>query len=452
VYNNIKKIHLIGIGGIGVSGIAELLHQHGYLVTGSDVRRSETVKHLESVGINVALGHSASNIQGADLAVYSSAISEENPEMVAAAELGIPVIPRAEMLAELMRLNYGIAVAGAHGKTSTTSMIAHILVEAKMDPTIVVGGRMDNFGGTNARLGSGEFIVAEADESDGSFNKLSPSIAVVTNIDREHMEYYKTMRRLKSSFLSFLNKVPFYGLAVINADDPYLQILSKRITRRVVTFGWKPTSHYRILSYEVTNEGSQTRIKTRASEADLRLKVPGKHNLLNALAAFAVADELSIPMETTLEALYSYQGVQRRFQYMGEIDGVHFIDDYAHHPTEIRVTLEAARERFPEAKLRAVFQPHRFSRVEDLFQEFTDCFNNSDGVYITNIYSAGEKNDGHIHGELLVENMQRSGNRSALFVDSAKEGLLQARSKSKPGDVILTLGAGDIPNVYRDLF
>ncbi|MCB0403856.1 MAG: UDP-N-acetylmuramate--L-alanine ligase [Bdellovibrionales bacterium] len=452
MYNKIHRIHLIGIGGIGVSGIAELLQIHGYTVTGSDLRESDTVRRLRSLGIQVFLGHQAENVVGAELVVYSSAVGPSNPELSYARELGLPTIRRAEMLAELMRLKHGIAVAGAHGKTTTTSMIATILLEAKLDPTIIVGGRMDNIGGTNARMGTGKFLVTEADESDGSFNKLTPSIAVVTNMDREHMEYYQTMRKLKRSFLSFLNKVPFYGLSVFNGDDPYLQLLRRRVTRRKVTFGKKPKNDYCIQQYSVTPDGTESRIRIGNGEQRLKLRVPGIHNLYNALAALAVADELAIPRSISSEALYAYTGVQRRFQEKGKRDGVLYIDDYAHHPTEIRVTLAAARERFPGAKIRAVFQPHRFSRVEDLFDEFSECFKDSDAVCVTDIYAAGESNEQGLHSELLVENMHRRGITQATYVKSPLDGVAHLSAQSQSGDVILTLGAGDIPSVYRELF
>ncbi|MFM8312977.1 MAG: UDP-N-acetylmuramate--L-alanine ligase, partial [Deltaproteobacteria bacterium] len=338
MYNKVSRIHLIGIGGIGMSAIAELLLREGYQVSGSDLKANEIVRGLISRGVKFYQGHTRENVLDTELVVYSSAINEQNPEMAQALSQQTPVIPRAEMLAELMRLKYGIAVAGAHGKTTTTSMIATILMEGNLDPTIVVGGRMDNFGGTNARLGSGEFMVVEADESDGSFNKLSPSIAVVTNMDREHMDYYKTMSRLKKAFLSFLNKVPFYGLSVICGDDPYLRVLSSKIDRRKKTYGFKAHNHYRVLSYQSNSNGTQSLIQMDHEKFELNLQVPGQHNVLNALAALIVAEELSIPRDTALSALSKFQGVQRRFQKRGEKDGVLFIDDYAHHPSEIRAT------------------------------------------------------------------------------------------------------------------
>jgi UDP-N-acetylmuramate--alanine ligase len=437
MYKKINRIHLIGIGGIGMSGIAELLVRNGYSVSGSDLSRG---------------GHSAEHIEGAELVVYSSAIRPDNPELVAATEKGIPTIPRAEMLAELMRMKYGIAVAGAHGKTTTTSMISTVLMEAGLDPTIVVGGRLDNFGGTNARLGGGEFMVVEADESDGSFNKLSPSIAIVTNLDREHMDYYRTMRRLRKAFLSFLNSVPFYGLCVFCGDDPYLRMLQYRVTRRKKTYGFSTNNHYRVESYTVSGQGTECRVGVDGSTEALRLQVPGRHNVLNALAALAVADELSIPRSRSLKGLAAFQGVQRRFQKRGEIEGVVFIDDYAHHPSEIRATLSAAREQYPDVKIRVVFQPHRYSRVEDLFEQFSRCFQDCDAIAITDIYAAGEAVIPGVESGGLVERIRREGVENSRHIPSAMEGIQTWLAQSKPGDIILTLGAGDLPNVYKQLF
>lgn len=452
MYKKINKIHLIGIGGIGMSGIAELLTRHGYVVSGSDLRTSETVRHLESLGIRVMLGHAESHVNGTELIVYSSAIRDDNPEIAAAIDKNIPLISRTEMLAELMRIKYGIAVAGTHGKTTTTSMIATILMEANWDPTIVVGGRMDNFGGTNARLGSGEFMVVEADESDGSFNKLSPSIAVVTNIDREHMDHYKTMRRLKAAFLSFLNGVPFYGLSVFCGDDPSLRLLQHRVRRRKKTFGFREDNTYRIVTHRPNAATTECDLNIDGRKEVLKLQVPGRHNVLNALAALAVSDELSIPRATALKALLAYQGVQRRLQNRGEKNGVLFIDDYAHHPTEIRATLGAIRERFPTSKIRAVFQPHRFSRVEDLFYEFSHCFKTCESLAVTDIYAAGEAPIPGVESSLLVDNIQRLGYPDVHYVPRAEDAVSFVMKRSSPGDVIVTLGAGDLPNVYKQLF
>ncbi len=452
MYNKISKMHLIGIGGIGMSAIAELLLREGYQVSGSDLKTNEIVKGLISRGVKFYQGHARENVLDTELVVYSSAINPENPEIAQALSQQIPIIPRAEMLAELMRLKYGIAVAGAHGKTTTTSMISTILMEGNLDPTIVVGGRMDNFGGTNARLGSGEFMVVEADESDGSFNKLTPSIAVVTNMDREHMDFYKTMPQLKKAFLSFLNKVPFYGLSVICGDDPYLRILSPKVDRRKKTYGFRPGNHYRVTNYSSHRDKTISQIQVGTETFELTLQVPGKHNVLNALAALAVADELSIPREVTLSALQRFQGVQRRFQQRGEKDGVLFIDDYAHHPSEIRATLQAARERFQGKQIRAIFQPHRFSRVEDLLDQFSSCFKDCDSLAITDIYAASETPIAGLDSSVLVDNILQLGHPKAFHIKTPWEGIEQHLRESQPGDVILTLGAGDLPNVYKQIF
>lgn len=452
MYSKINKIHLIGVGGIGMSGIAELLLRNGYVVSGSDLKKSELCFHLEQQGVQIFLGHQAENIDGADLVVYSSAVTPENPEMVAASQKEIPAIPRAEMLAELMRLKYGVAVAGAHGKTTTTSMIAVALTQGGLDPTIVVGGRMDNFGGTNARLGSGEYMVVEADESDGSFNKLNPAIAVVTNMDREHMDHYETMAKLKKAFLSFVNKVPFYGLSVICGDDPYLRMLLPKVTRRKKTYGFGKHNHYQVVEYHSSSEETQCLIRIGNETVRLQLQVPGKHNVLNAVATLAVCDELSIPREKTLQALSQYQGVQRRFHKRGELKGVKFIDDYAHHPTEISATLSAARERFPESRIRVVFQPHRFSRTEDLFDQFSNCFKHCDAVAVTDIYAAGEKAIAGVTGGLLAESISNAGHPQALHVEKGMTAIESWLTDSRPGDVIMTLGAGDLPSVYKTLF
>jgi len=452
MYNNIRRIHLIGVGGIGMSGIAELLLKNGYSVSGSDLKDSELCHHLQRLGVTPFKTHEASHIEGADLVVYSSAVTSQNPEFAAALEKEIPCIPRAEMLAELMRLKYGIAVAGAHGKTTTTSMIALALTHGGLDPTIVVGGRMDNFGGTNARLGSGDFMVVEADESDGSFNKLSPSISVVTNMDREHMDHYETMAQLKKAFLSFINKIPFYGLSVICGDDPYLRMLLPKVTRRKRTYGFESHNSYQLIDYSPSEQGTVIDLRIGKERIKFRLQVPGKHNALNSVAALVVADELSIPRKLSLEALSQYQGVQRRFQKRGELKGVTFIDDYAHHPTEIAATLTAAKERFPKSKIRVIFQPHRFSRTEDLFDQFTTCFRNCDAVAVTDIYAAGESPIQGVSGEVLADEISRTGHPQALHINQPLQAIESWMSDSAAGDVILTLGAGDLPGVYRNLF
>lgn len=452
MYNKIKHIHLIGIGGIGMSGLGQLLVQNGYKVTGSDLGRGDAVRALETLGVRVFQGHDPLHVQGAELVVYSSAVKAENPELSTARKNDILCITRGEMLAELMRIKYGIAVAGAHGKTTTTSMTGVALVHAGLDPTVVVGGRVDNFGGTNARLGQGDFMVVEADESDGSFNRLSPSIAIITNMDREHVDHYGSMEALEAAFITFANKVPFYGLTVFCGDDPALQRLQSRITRRKRSYGFGAQNAYRIESYQPTEQGSRFTVRIGGNSVELSLQVPGKHNALNAVAALAVADELGLARGQVAEALASYRGVARRFQLRGERAGVHFYDDYAHHPTEIAATLAAARERFPHARLRVVFQPHRFSRLSDLWEGFADCFADCDGVSVTEVYAAGEAPLAGISGSHFAEALAK---RRAIPVHKADDGLHGVEhwiKESVAGDVILTLGAGDLPNVYQKLF
>ncbi len=452
MYKKIQRIHLIGIGGIGMSGIAELLQSLGFAVSGSDLGRGDSVKRLENLGIHVTQAHLAENVKDAELVVFSSAIRPENPELVAAREQKIAAIPRAEMLAELMRLKYGIAVAGAHGKTTTTSMVAWILINADLDPTIVVGGRMDNLGGTNARLGKGNFMVVEADESDGSFNRLTHSIGVVTNMDREHLDHYGTMENLENAFVQFLNKVPFYGVSIVCADDPTLQRLLQRVSRRVISYGFTAGSSYQVTNYEPTPAGSTTSFTFQGKSSQLKLQVPGRHNALNALAAVAVADEIGLPREATLSAISTYAGVQRRFQKRGEKEGVVFIDDYAHHPSEINATLAAVKERFPTGRIRVVFQPHRYSRVNDLFDQFIDCFTHLDQVAVTDVYAAGEKPINGISGESIASSITGRNGVRARHVQQPLDIMNEWISEAKSGDVVVTLGAGDLPNVYQKLF
>ena len=435
-----------------MSGIAELLQSLGFSVSGSDLGRGDSVKRLESLGVRVMQGHAAANITGVELVVFSSAIGAENAELKAARELKILAIPRAEMLAELMRLKYGIAVAGAHGKTTTTSMVAWILTKADLDPTIVVGGRMDNFGGTNARLGKGKFMVVEADESDGSFNRLAHSIGVVTNMDREHLDHYGNMENLETAFVQFLNKVPFYGVSIFCADDPTLQKLQAKVSRRLITYGFTPGSTYHVTNYAPTPEGSTTTFTVHGQEAELKLQVPGKHNALNALAALAVAGEVGLTREASLGSLTTYTGVQRRFQKRGEKSGVVFIDDYAHHPSEISATLSAVKERFPTGKLRVVFQPHRYSRVNDLFEQFTNCFSHCDHVAVTDVYAAGEKPIDGISGESIASSIRLANGIPAHHVKQPLDVMQEWAAEGAIGDVVVTLGAGDLPNVYQKLF
>ncbi len=449
MYHPIQKIHLIGIGGIGMSGIAEILCQHGYRVSGSDRQNKETLQRLSALGVEVFLGHQASHVPAdSELVVYSSAVPQDNPELEEARRRGVPAIRRAEMLAELMRLKYGIAVAGSHGKTTTTSMVSFVLTEAGLDPTIVVGGGMDNFHGKNARLGNGDFMVVEADESDGSFNRLCPSISVVTNLDREHLDYFGTMDQLNRAFFEFIEKTPFYGVSILCGDDPYLQAMLPHLSRRRKTYGFSEGNTYRIEQYAADCEKTSFFVRVGQSRERIELSLSGRHNALNALAALCVADELSISRKVTIDALFRFQGVQRRFQRRGEINGVRLVDDYAHHPREIQATLQAARERFPESSLHVIFQPHRFSRVKYLMDEFSNAFDGVCSLWVLDIYSAGEVAQG-VTSELLVEKMQRCP-FAVSYVPSAKDAMKKCLAQARSGDVILTMGAGDLPQIYRE--
>jgi UDP-N-acetylmuramate--alanine ligase len=438
-----KHLHFVGIGGIGMSGIAEVLANLGYIVSGSDLTASETTQRLEECGCRVHVGHSAENIDGADVVVISSAVKEDNPEVVAARRDAIPVIPRATMLNELMRMKYGIAVAGSHGKTSTTSMVAGVMAEANMDPTVVIGGKLGSIG-TNARLGEGDYLVAEADESDGSFLRLTPAIAVITNIDNEHMDYYVTFDKLRSAFRKFLNKVPFYGKAILCLDDPEVAGMLAGLERPHITYGM--TAQADISASDIRHEGfASVYTASLGSEVlgEVHLPVPGKHNIYNSLAAIAVGLELEIPFGTIAKALAGYSGTQRRFQKKGEERGVLVYDDYGHHPTEIRVTLEAAKQGW-KGRVVAMFQPHRFSRTRDLLAEFGTAFNNADKVLVCDIYAAGEERIDNLTGEDVAGSITGHGHRDVEFVGSCEEAVDRAVELLEEGDMVITLGAGDI--------
>ncbi len=438
-----------------MSGIAEVLLTLGYRVTGSDTNQSETVRHLESMGGKVFIGHDESHVEGAQVVVVSSAVSERNPEVRAAKAKVIPVIPRAEMLAELMRLKYGVAIAGAHGKTTTTSMVATILAQAGLDPTFVVGGKV-NAVGTHARLGRSDLLIAEADESDGSFLRLSPSIAVVTNLDREHLDYYGTMEGIQEAFLEFVNKIPFYGLAILCADDEWVRGLLPRVIKRYHTYGVGDFSG--VLTPDVY--ASDIKANDRAVEfrahfrgkklGPFRLPIPGIHNVSNALAAISVALELDVSVDLIRNGLASFAGVERRFHIRGEKGGVMVVDDYGHHPTEIRATLAASKAAW-DRRVVAIFQPHRYSRTRDLADEFVKAFKQADVVYITDIYPAGEEEIPGISGELVAEKVRSSGHPSVHWVNGATDLVDQVKKSLLPGDVVITLGAGDIWKVGKDL-
>jgi UDP-N-acetylmuramate--alanine ligase len=446
----VRHIHFVGIGGIGMSGIAEILLSLGYTVSGSDVKASEITRRLESMGARTAVGHQAENIDGADVVVFSSAVAMDNPEIVEARARQVPVIRRAEMLAELMRLKYGIGIAGSHGKTTTTSLVATVLAHAKLDPTVVIGGKLNALG-TNARAGEGDLLVAEADESDGSFLKLSPTIAVITNIDPEHLDHYGTHEKLKQAFVDFAERVPFYGLAVLCLDHPDVQDILPRIDRRIVTYGTSAQADYR--ADNITLHGPVTRFDlVRRGEPlgrfDVRLT--GRHNVLNTLAVIAVADELGVPLEITREALSSFQGVQRRFTIVGEVEGITMVDDYGHHPAEIEATLEAARSAFGR-RVVVAFQPHRYSRTRDLFDQFTRAFNGADVLLVTEVYAAGEVPIVGVTGARLAEEIRKHGHHRVVFEPDKSRVVDQLEKLVRPGDMVIALGAGDINQSVRAL-
>jgi UDP-N-acetylmuramate--alanine ligase len=438
------KIHFVGIGGIGMSGIAEVLLNSGYAVSGSDLQESDATRRLRSLGARISIGHGEENLAGdPSVVVISTAVKYSNPEVLEARRRHIPVIPRAEMLAELMRMKYGIAVAGSHGKTTTTSMIAAVLSTVGLDPTVVIGGRVDMFG-TNARVGQGEFLVAEADESDGSFLLLSPTIAVVTNIDREHMDFHQTMERLDESFLAFINKVPFYGLAVLCSDDTHVHGLIAKVRKRFITYGLSSDADFSAHELTPVAAGVECEVLKRGKPLGrLRLHLPGRHSATNALAAVAVADELEIPFSRIAEALDAFTGIHRRFEVKGEPGGVLVIDDYGHHPTEIRATIAAVRDSW-KRPLTVIFQPHRFTRTQDLFGEFLTAFEGADRLVLTEIYAAGEDPISGVSGEALYQAIKRKGHLDVEFVPDKSDIVRRLAGKLAAGDMVLTLGAGDI--------
>ncbi|MDH3572083.1 MAG: UDP-N-acetylmuramate--L-alanine ligase [Desulfobacteraceae bacterium] len=437
-------IHFVGIGGIGMSGIAELLLNLGYKVSGSDISSSGITRRLERLGGIVFKGHSEEQIHGADVVVTSSAVGPENPEVVAAGRASIPVIPRAEMLAELMRLKYSVAIAGAHGKTSTTSIVASVLAKGGLDPTVVIGGKLKSID-SNALLGEGDYIVAEADESDGSFLKMSPTIAVVTNIDREHLDYYKGLNHIQEVFLKFIEKIPFYGLAVLCLDNEPIQEIIPNIQKRFTTYGMSTQADFMVK--DVVFEGLRSRFKVYHLGmllGEILLNLPGIHNVYNSLASIAVGIELDIPFEVIKSALQTAEGVQRRLEIKGEKKGVTVVDDYGHHPTEIKTTLEAARECWPDRRVVAVFQPHRYSRTQALFDDFTRAFYQSDLLVVLPIYAAGEKEIKGVDGQALFEEIQRHGHKDVVYVESLESAASHLKTILAPNDILLTLGAGDV--------
>jgi UDP-N-acetylmuramate--alanine ligase len=447
MFRKTQQIHLVGIGGAGMSGIAEVLLTLGYKVTGSDLHESETTRRLQELGGRIFIGHQASYVGEAQVVVISSAVAPTNPEVVEARARKIPVIPRAEMLAELMRLKYGIAIAGAHGKTTTTSMVASVLAQGGLDPTIVIGGKVNALG-SHARLGRGDLLVAEADESDGSFLRLSPTIVAVTNIDREHLDYYGSLERLNESFLEFINKVPFYGLAVLCADDERIRSLLPRVVKRYQTYGlqeqegWAPD--FRASDISLKQWGAEFRAHFRGKNlGPFRLATPGVHNVSNALAAIAVGMELDVPIDLIRKGLAAFTGVERRFHLRGERGGVMVVDDYGHHPTEIKATLAAAKQGW-DRRVVVLFQPHRYTRTRDLIDEFAHAFDGADVLFVTDIYAAGEQPIPGVSGEKLAETVRAAGHPSVIWVERKETLPDQVLPVLKPGDLVITLGAGDI--------
>jgi UDP-N-acetylmuramate--alanine ligase len=453
--HKVKHIHFVGVGGSGMSGIAEVLANLGFTVSGSDIAESATTKRLASAGVRVNIGHAGDNIAGADAVVVSTAVKADNPEVVAARDRKVPVVPRAQMLAELMRLKQGIAIAGTHGKTTTTSLVASILAEGGLDPTFVIGGRL-NAAGANARLGSGDFLVAEADESDASFLFLNPVVSVVTNIDADHMETYgHDFEKLKGAFVDFLQRLPFYGVAVLCADDPNVREILPRVPKQIVTYGLDPATN--VHAENVRAEHGQmkfdcVRVNGTTSRLSITLNLPGMHNVLNALAAIAVATEVQVPDAAIVKALADFKGVGRRFQRYGEVacpTGGHFtlVDDYGHHPAEMAATLAAARGAFPGRRLVLAFQPHRYTRTRDCFEDFVKVLNGVDVLLLAEVYAAGEAPIVAADGRSLARAVRVAGKVEPVFVEDIGVMPQAILDVARDGDVVLTMGAGSIGGV-----
>ena len=451
MYKRYQHIHFVGIGGVGMSGIAEILVNLGYRVSGSDQKRTETIERLERLGAKVFTGHRAENVEGVHVVVYSSAVARDNVELQTARQRQVPTIERAEMLAELMRLKYGIAVAGTHGKTTTTSMVGAVLAEGRYDPTIVVGGRVTNLG-SNARLGQGEYLVAEADESDGSFLKLAPTIAVVTTIDAEHLDHYGSLDAIRAAFLTFVNKVPFYGAVVLCLDQPNIQMLLPHVEKRIITYGLESGAD--LVARRLQLRGMTSRFDVfHHGEllGECVLQIPGRHNVLNALAAIGVGLDLEIPFATISAALAGFAGVQRRFQVRGTAGGVTVVDDYGHHPAEIRATLAAAKAGF-DCRVVTVFQPHRYSRTLHLRQEFLTAFNQADVLVVMDIYPAGEAPIPGVNAADLADDIRAHGHRNVTYLGNDRARIVDHVCEiSRPGDLVLTLGAGDVSQLASDI-
>jgi UDP-N-acetylmuramate--alanine ligase len=450
-FRNFQRVHLVGIGGIGMSGIAEVLLTLGYSVSGSDTKPSTITERLQNLGATIYEGHKTANVEGAHVVVISSAIKTENPEVVEAHKRKIPVIPRAEMLAELMRLKYGIAVAGAHGKTTTTSLVASVLAAAHLDPTFVIGGRV-NQAGTTAKLGKGEYFVVEADESDRSFLLLAPVVAVVTTIDREHLDQYASLEDIQDAFIQFVNRVPFHGAAILCLDEPNVQAIIPGVKRPIITYG--TTSQADLIISEVKLEGLRSEFRLTYKGEDLGLfrlpHPPGVHNVRNAAAAAAVALYLNVPADLIREGLAKFAGVGRRFDIKGVVNDITVIDDYGHHPAEVRATLEAARGcKFH--RLLVLFQPHRFTRTQHLWDEFCRAFNQADILVLTDIYAASEAPIPGVTSEALANAIREAGHKNVFYVRSMQEGIEHFLHAARAGDAILTVGAGNISRASNEL-
>jgi len=452
MHRKTKHIHFVGIGGIGMSGIAELLLNLGYKVSGSDLNISATTEKLEDSGGVVFQGHRSEWIDGADVVVTSSAISDTNPEVEKAREKHIPVIMRAEMLAELMRLKkYGVAIAGSHGKTSTTAMVGWMLANGGLDPTLVIGGKVDALGG-NAKLGQGDFLVAEADESDGSFLKLSPVLEVVTNIDLEHLDYYRDLDHIKETFLEFIDKVPFYGAAIVCLDDPNVADILPKIKKRTITYGLTPQAD--VYGDTLFFEDGRIHFTVKSGERELGtldIAPPGNHNVYNALAAVCVGLELQLPFSRIKEGLQSFAGVQRRMQRKGKCKDITVVDDYGHHPTEIRATLSAIKDAWPDKRLVVIFQPHRYTRTQALFKEFQTCFHKADFLIMTDIYAASEEPLEGVSGGNLLDAVKRHGQKHTMYMERVENIAAGLIPYLQQGDLVLTLGAGNIVTVGEKL-
>jgi len=447
----IRSIHFVGIGGIGMSGIAEVLLSHGFVVSGSDLAAGDNTRRLASLGAQIFIGHAADNVRHADVVVFSSAVKPDNPELLQARKAHIPVIPRAEMLAELMRLQDGIAIAGSHGKTTTTSLVATVLCAAELDPTVIVGGQL-NLLGSSATRGQGDFLVAEADESDGSFLHLSPVISVITNVDAEHLDYYASLSAVKTAFVDFARKVPFYGLVIACLDDPGVQDILPRIDKRVVTYGLSVQADYAAQHVQSAGFHSHFTLLVRGEPAgEFELNTPGVHNVQNALAAIAVADEVGIERAVTRRALATFAGVQRRFTVRGELQGVTVVDDYSHNPAKVRAALAAARAAYGQRRIVVLFQPHRYTRTQLLFDEFVSSFDSADVLFLTDVYAAGEAPIAGADSARLAEALCQHEQRDVTYVPALTDLIRAVLPRLRHGDVVITLGAGNITQVGPQL-